>query len=239
MQPYLDLGCNLQPRSVALHDEHRSFGAADATAKMEAASKLFANKWKDDLEKNHLPNPYLLQEKEQSIVFLKASNRRARDESSPNILYIDNSAEDDLLIDSKLYENLSMIIELSMKLTVASSNMNLSEKCNVSCKNTYSNLGIELFIAEDWKKVLLTRPGFFDVVIVSRPSTMKDVNKVLLDAYKSDKFAVVYNAEYLRCRRDALLQEMYQSKNHGCFLVDIGFYWLYCHVTTQDICPLN
>ena len=201
----------LQPRSVALHDEHGSFGAADATAKMEAASKLFVNKWKDSLQQNHLPNPYLLQEKEQSVVFLKASNRRARDESTPNILYIDNSVEDDLFIDNKLYENLSMIVELSMKVTFASSNMNFGEKCDVSCKNKYSDLGVELFISKDWKKVLLTRPGFYDVVIVSRPRTMDDVNKVLRDSHNRSKFAVVYDAGYLRCRRNALLQEMYRS----------------------------
>jgi len=165
------------------------------------------------LQKDHLPNPYLLQEKEQSVVFLKASNRRARDEGTPNILYIDNSVEDDLLIESKLYENLSMIVELSMTVTFASSNVNLGEKCDVSCKNKYSDLGVELYIAKDWKDVPLTRPGFYDVVIVSRPSTMEGINKVLLDANKSSKFAVVYNAEYLQCRRGALLQEMYRSKN--------------------------
>jgi len=114
----------LQPRSVALHHEHGFFGAPDATAKMEA--------WKDNLQKKHIPNPQLLQKKEQSVVFLKASNRRARGDSTPNILYIDNSAENDLLIDSKLYENLSMIMKLSMKLTFTS-NMNLSEECDVSC----------------------------------------------------------------------------------------------------------
>jgi len=85
----------LQPRSVALHDEDGPFGASDATAKMEAASKLCANKWKDNLQKKHIPNPYLLQEKEQSVYFLKASNRRARGDSTPNIFYIHNSAEND------------------------------------------------------------------------------------------------------------------------------------------------
>mmetsp|Transcript_1498 Transcript_1498/g.2043 ORF Transcript_1498/g.2043 Transcript_1498/m.2043 type:complete len:90 (-) Transcript_1498:295-564(-) len=35
-----------------------------------------------------------------------------------------NSAKNDLLIDSKLHEILSMIVELSMKLTFATSNMN-------------------------------------------------------------------------------------------------------------------
>ena len=74
-------------------------------------------------------------------------------------------------------------------------------------------MGVKLFIAKDWKEVLLTRPGFYDVVIVSRPNTMENINKVLLGANKSSKFAVVYNAEYLRCRRGALLQEMYRSKN--------------------------
>jgi len=142
------------------------------------------------LQKKHIPNPYLLQEKEQSVVVLKASNRRARGDSTPNILYIDNSAENDLLIDSELYENLSMIVELSMKLTFVTSNMNLSEECDVSCKNKYSDVGIKLFIAEYWKEVPLDRPGFFDVVIISRPRTMKVVNKVLLYAYKSNKFAL-------------------------------------------------
>jgi len=74
-----------------------------------------------------------------------------------------------------------------MKLTFATSNMNLSEECDVSCKNKCSNVGVELFIAEYWKKVLLGRPGFF----VSRPKTMKVVNKVLLDACKSNKFDII------------------------------------------------
>jgi len=87
---------------------------------MEAASKLCANKWKDNLQKKHIPNPHLLQEKEQSVVFLKASHRRARGDSTPKILYADNSAENDILIDTKSYENLSMIVELSMKLTLRS-----------------------------------------------------------------------------------------------------------------------
>jgi len=84
-----------------------------------------------------------------------------------------------------------MIVELSMKLTFATSNMNLSEECDVYCINKYSVVGFELFIAEYWKEVLLDRPGFFDIVIVSRPRTMKVVNKVLLDAYKSNKFAII------------------------------------------------
>ena len=53
-----------------------------------------------------------------------------------------NSAENDLSIDSKSYENLSMIVELSMKLTFANSNMNLSEECDVSCKNKYLDVAI-------------------------------------------------------------------------------------------------
>ena len=36
-----------------------------------------------------------------------------------------NRAENDLFIDSKLYEKLSMIVEISMKLTFATRNMNL------------------------------------------------------------------------------------------------------------------
>ena len=36
-----------------------------------------------------------------------------------------NSAENDLLIDSKLHEKLSMIVEISMKLTFATRNINL------------------------------------------------------------------------------------------------------------------
>ena len=36
-----------------------------------------------------------------------------------------NSAENDLLIDSKLHEKLSMIVEISMKLNFATRNMNL------------------------------------------------------------------------------------------------------------------
>jgi len=53
-----------------------------------------------------------------------------------------NSAKNDLLIDSKLYENLSMIVELSMKLTIATRNMNLSEECDISCRNKYSDVGV-------------------------------------------------------------------------------------------------
>ena len=53
------------------------------------------------------------------------------------------------------------------------------------------DVGVELFIAEYWKEMLLDRPGFFDVVIVSRPRTMKAVNKVLLDAYKNNRFDII------------------------------------------------
>jgi len=53
-----------------------------------------------------------------------------------------NSAENDLLIDNKLYENLSMIVDLSMKLTFATRNMNLSEECDICCKNKYSDVGV-------------------------------------------------------------------------------------------------
>jgi len=69
--------------------------------------------------------------------------------------------------------------------------MNLSEECDVSCKNKYLDVGVELFIAEYLKEVLLDRPGFFDVVIVNRPRMMKVVSKVLLDAYKSNKFDII------------------------------------------------
>ncbi len=108
---------------------------------------------------------------------MKASNRRARADSTSNILYFENSAENDLLIGIKLYEKLSMIVELNMKLTFATSIMNFSEKCDVSCKNKYSYLGVELFIAEYIKEVLWVRPRFFDVVIVSRSRMLKVVNK--------------------------------------------------------------
>jgi len=65
------------------------------------------------------------------------------------------------------------------------------KECDVSCKNKYSEVGVELFIAEYWMEVLSDRPGFFDEVIVSRPKTMKVVNKVLIDAYKSNKFTII------------------------------------------------
>jgi len=35
--------------------------------------------------------------------------------------------------------------------------MNSSEECYVSCKNKYSEVGVELFIAEYWKEVLSDR----------------------------------------------------------------------------------
>ena len=104
----------LQPKAIALHDEHGSFGAADALSKMEKASIRFREKLESFLSQHHLPNPYRLPNQEMRNQFLRAADLHARNPVNARILYLhldpSNQRQDSGF--DRAYENLSMMVEL-------------------------------------------------------------------------------------------------------------------------------
>jgi glycosyltransferase involved in cell wall biosynthesis len=63
-----------------------------------------------------------------------------------------------------------------------------------------------------WDELVQSRIGYYDIVIVTRPSTFKATYEKWKDFYKQKSFSFIYDSEALWFRRDELLDEIVQSK---------------------------
>jgi glycosyltransferase involved in cell wall biosynthesis len=202
----------LAPRAVAVHDEHGSFGADEAVNKMQAAQKLFYEKWKSSLIPKHVENPHRLPEEEKNIEILKASDLRARDPSKARILYLDaelpNPAKGGGF--GRSFDNLSMIVELGHRVTVASYTKTSDQWCDWFCRERIQELGIEVYTGA-WEEMVLERIGFYQIVIISRPTIFRLTHLFFRNMMQKSPFSVIYDSEALWYRRDADLLRLYKG----------------------------
>mmetsp|Transcript_4202 Transcript_4202/g.4836 ORF Transcript_4202/g.4836 Transcript_4202/m.4836 type:complete len:876 (+) Transcript_4202:264-2891(+) len=194
----------LQPFAVAYHDEHGSFGSDDSKKMMKQGHKIFKTKWASELAEHHVPPPFPLIEYEQQLAFLRASDLRARDPKKANILYIDERVPNKSQGAGfgRAFDNLSMLAELGHRITVTKVDENASESwCDMKCRNKLLSLGIEV-VYSDWYDFAESRIGFYDIVLVSRPSTLKKIHGLLRTLYKMYPFSLIYDCEALWYQRD-------------------------------------
>eukprot|EP00586_Coscinodiscus_wailesii_P000698 CAMPEP_0172484550 /NCGR_PEP_ID=MMETSP1066-20121228/12048_1 /TAXON_ID=671091 /ORGANISM="Coscinodiscus wailesii, Strain CCMP2513" /LENGTH=752 /DNA_ID=CAMNT_0013249159 /DNA_START=284 /DNA_END=2542 /DNA_ORIENTATION=+ len=207
-----------QPKSVALHDEHGSFGSDESVKLMQDASKRFAAKWEYSLKGAHVKNPYQLEGKEQDQAFFMAADLRARDPLKANILYLDDRPPDKSKGSGygRSFDNLSMIADLGHYLTLVSLSppQETKEWCDNKCIDQITSLGIEYYAStSDWDSLVQSRIGYYDIVIISRPHTLKATYEKWKDFYKQSSFSLIYDCEALSFLRNEKLHELVQKKN--------------------------
>jgi len=206
----------LQPKSVALHDEHGSFGTTESEKLMQVAAKKFALKWEHALKGNHVKNPFRLKQRERDNALFRAADLRARNPEKANILYIDDKSPNKSRGSGygRSFDNLSMIADLGHRVTLVTLLPRDSENwCDDACVEEITRLGIEYVTTSKWDELVQSRIGYYDIVIVSRPSTFKTTYEKWQDFYRQSSFSLIYDSEALWFRRDELLNEIMQEKN--------------------------
>ena len=164
-----------QPQTVALRDDHGSFGTDTSIALMQESSNIFYNKWKDHLRSIHMPPPFFSKDKEgQKMTFLKAIDLRARNPDKVNILYIDQNIPNKLEGRGfgRSYDNVAMIADLGHRVTVTSALPIKDGWCDSKCYKEITNLGVEL-VTDPWESLVESRNCYYDIVIISRPTTFR------------------------------------------------------------------
>jgi len=201
----------LQPKAVALHNEHGTFGAEESKKKMETSAISFQHKWKSVLVE-HDPTPIHLSTKERNIMLLKASDLRARDPTKANILYIDSDLPNRHNGGGygRAFDNLSMLAELGHRITVVSYGQSSIDWCNEDCHDEIRQLGVELVLTP-WEEFAHDRIGFYEIVIVSRPTTLRLTYLKLRKLFQKSSFAIIYDCEALWYRRDEGLAHLYKN----------------------------
>ena len=209
-----DLGLNiwLQPSARALHVEHGSFSAEDIKAYMQKGSKVFVEKWGEALAEKHARNPWDLDKRAKKVAFLKAGDVRGRDPTKARILYLDvkipsRNAGSGF---GRSFDNISMLAQLGHRVTVASYHDATDDWCDAQCRKEITDLGVEV-ISQDWEGLMESRLGFYQIVVVSRPTTFRIVHKKLRELFKKSPFALVYDCEALWYRRDETMTSLYEA----------------------------
>ncbi|KAL3908648.1 MAG: hypothetical protein SGILL_008404, partial [Bacillariaceae sp.] len=176
------------------------------------AQKIFYEKWKSSLIPNHVENPHLLPERKKNNEILKASDLRARDPSKARILYLDAELPNPSKGGGfgRSFDNLSMIAELGHRVTVASYTKTTDKWCDWSCREKIQEMGIEVFPGS-WEEMAEERIGFYEIVIVSRPTIFRLTHLFFRNMFQKSPFAIVYDSEALWYRRDADLLRLYQQ----------------------------
>jgi GT2 family glycosyltransferase len=204
-----------QPKSVALHDEHGSFGNKQSIELMRAATKVFKKKWEHALN-SHQPIPWNMEKSEKDHVLFKAADVRARNPSKANIIYMDERSPNKSRGAGfgRSFDNLSMLAELGHRVTLITSDPYDSKNwCDEKCVDEITSLGIEYVTNTEWNKLVESRVGYYDIVIISRPSTFAATYQKWQNLHKRSSFSLIYDAEALWFRRDELLIEMVKSQS--------------------------
>ena len=184
----------LQPRAIALHNAHASFGSEAGTKLMAEHSKIFKKKWDFYLRDKHLAAPFHLSQQQQEVTFLKANDLRARDPSIANILYIDLDIPTNIKSQqiNRSYQNLSLLSRLGHRITVVSYHETTDEKCDLQCRDDIQKYGIEVAMGS-WYELAEKRAGFYDIVVISQPSTFLLTYKELATLYQKAPFVLIYD----------------------------------------------
>jgi GT2 family glycosyltransferase len=201
----------LEPNSVAMHDEHGSFGDNESTKLMQNAADIFRAKWGEALKDVHIANPWDGDARQQELSLLLASDLRARDPKKANILFIDDKAPNKSRGSGygRAFDNLSMISDLGHRMTLVTLYPpSENDWCDESCLTKISGLGIEYETKRSLEEVFNSRVGFYDVVIVSRPDTLKRTFRKLREFYGKSPFSLIYDSEALPFLRDERLDDL-------------------------------
>jgi hypothetical protein len=209
-----------QPKAIALHSEHASFGDGGSTALIKRNAMLFKEKWKDALL-THVPNPYKLGDHENHLAILTAADLRARDPTKANIIYFDQ------LVPNKskgrgfgrAFDNIKMLADLGHRITVASYYPQPDAWCEENCMSELTQLGVEV-VTSNWEDFMESRVGFYDILLVSRPQTFKMSYKKWRGFFKNSPMAIIYDCEALWYRRDIDMLNLY--RNEGINFPSLG-----------------
>mmetsp|Transcript_27131 Transcript_27131/g.42173 ORF Transcript_27131/g.42173 Transcript_27131/m.42173 type:complete len:524 (+) Transcript_27131:756-2327(+) len=196
----------LQPLAVARHEEHGSFGQEESKALIEIGRQVFLEKWKDALEKNHLPLPWNEKPEIKEKLLFHASDLRARNPHNSNILYIgavDPITSEFLGFGRRTFDHLSILSELGHRVTFATIQGDPIIRCNSSCRREISNLGVE-FVPVGWKEVVEARIGYYDVVVLSGQELQKADNFIALS--KTNSFSLVFDCHALGFKEDKMFR---------------------------------
>ena len=191
-----------QPKSVAFYDDENSPVATDEI-QLNKSHNFFQDKWKKYLTKYSF-NPHILSEDEKQLALLRASDVRAKDSAKVNILYLDSQ------IPSKsfgagfgrAFDNLEVLAGLGYKITVLSYNL-VTQTCDETCLREIRDLSIEV-VTGPWNEFLEQRGSLYEVIIVSRPSILRQTYKNLRELYKKNPFTLIFDCEALWYRRDEI-----------------------------------
>jgi hypothetical protein len=211
-----DLGKEVwvQPLSVAHHEEHGSFGKKESVNLMKKSHKIFVEKWREPLQKYHLPPPFRLPQKEQDTVFLRASDVRGRKPDKASILYIDGYIPNKQIGSGfgRAFDNLSILASLGHRVTVAALKPKLDKYCNAKCIGQINDLGIEVITTDLMASFAAKgRAYLYDIVIVSRPGTFHYIHRDLKQVFRQSPFAIIYDSEALTYRRDEMLTRLVEE----------------------------
>jgi len=143
----------------------------------------------------------------------RASDLRARSSSKANIFYMDGELPFKGLGGGyeRSFDNLSMLSSMGHYVTVAA--VELYQQCTEACSDALYELNIAVVRKKSYHMYLGYRVKMFDVVMVSRPTTMIRSIRWIRHRYKLNSFAIIYDCEALWFRRDVLLREASKAMN--------------------------
>ena len=192
----------LQPLAVARHEEHGSFGQEGSRALIQEGRKTFSVKWFSALWNYHLPLPWEKRYKMKHKLLFHAADLRARNPLNANILYVDDAAP----IESELsgfgrraFDNLSNLAGLGYRVTLATFHGDLKNRCNESCREDLSYIGIE-YVSDGANEVIEARAGYYDVVVLSGQKLSMIEKFIMLKKWHS--FSLIVDCYALGFRRD-------------------------------------
>lgn len=207
----------IEPFAVARHGEHSSFGKENSLKLMQKSESVFRKKWEAALL-SHLPNPARSETNLLRMASgeLRACDLRARDENKMNILYIDDKLPNKAMGSgyARVVDNLLSLSMLGHRVTAAAIPPHEQREYDASDLASHRVLrqnGIEVTVRHDLQLFMQQRRGFYDVVIVSRPSTLAIIKDWLIAEIEADRTTFVYDAEALWYRRDEKLLESLRS----------------------------
>jgi len=197
-----------QPLAVARNHKPDDESFENGAELKRKAINVFKTKWKSALEKYHPKHPIYAQD----VTFAKHSDLRSRNPTRANILYFD------LYIPNKsqgggfgrAFDNISMMTALGHRVTIAQYHPYSEDWCDKDCVKKLTDLGAEVVLS-DWEKFYQSRIGFFDIVMISRPSTLTISFERWREFYEKYPFSLVYDCEALWHRRDYGLRSLSDS----------------------------
>ncbi len=205
-----------QPRAVGRYDEPASYDNEGGTNATQVTKRRLSTKWQQVLEGNYLEEPEQdMDEKEKDQVLFRAADSRTKNSETASILYIDERPPNKAMGSGfgRSFDNLSMISELGHRITMITANTNNEDWCEDECIDKIARLGIEYITSSEQRdKLFENRVGFYDIVLISRPTTLLKHIKLLRKFYRQSPFSVVYDCEALWFRRNELLTDLVKTK---------------------------